>query len=342
MNDSRRPCFRVLIVEDDPDQLSLLRETLKIHYGPSIANGIVGVGTGRECLAQDLASFDVVLLDYNLPDVHGTKLLEMILGIANVPVIFVTGENDSVLAAEAITAGAEDYVVKLGDYLFAIPVVIEKSLSQHRIKLENERLRAQLELMLEELKVKNTQLEESLGKLRTMAATDHLTGLSNRRRFSEDLEHQFGAAVRYGHDLTCCMCDLDGYKQLNDSLGHQLGDEVLVATAEAIRKVFRSSDMAARYGGDEFVILLPNTSCAEALPVVHRLRQQVSEQIGKSIESVERVTISVGIASVRGDEPASADALVSMADRALYAAKAAGRDRVVVHGELPQTAGQEA
>ena len=151
MTDTRRQCPRVLIVEDDPDQLSLLTETLRIHYGPGIKDGIVGVGTGRECLAQDLASFDVVLLDYNLPDVYGTKLLEMILAIANVAVIFVTGEHDSALAAEAITAGAEDYVVKLGDYLFAIPVVIEKSLSQHRVKLENERLRAQLELMLEAL-----------------------------------------------------------------------------------------------------------------------------------------------------------------------------------------------
>jgi diguanylate cyclase (GGDEF)-like protein len=333
---------RVLIVEDDGDQRTLLCETVRMHYGPAAEAGIVGVGTGRECLAQDLAAFDVVLLDYHLPDVEGIRLLEEVLAAADVPVIFVTGENDSAVAAEAIKRGAQDYVVKLGDYLFAIPVVIEKSISQHRIRSENERLRAQLELMLEELRVKNTQLEESLQKLRTMATTDHLTRLSNRRRFSEDLQRQFSEAMRYGRDLTCCMCDLDNYKQLNDTLGHQLGDEILMVTARVIRRVLRLSDTAARYGGDEFVLLLPNTGCREAQAVSRRLREQVAAGISQCADFSCSVTLSVGIASVRADHPASADTLISMADRALYAAKAAGRDRIVLYSQIAQAAEQHA
>jgi len=342
MTDPAVDCPRVLIVEDDPDQQGLLRETVRMHYGPGVEARIVAVGTGRECLAEDLAAFDVVLLDYHLPDVEGIRLLEQILAAADLPVVFVTGENDSALAAEAIRRGAEDYVVKLGDYLFAIPVVIEKSISQHRVKSENQRLRAQLERMLEELKDKNAQLEESLEKLQTMATTDHLTGLSNRRQFAEDLERQFSEAVRYERDLTCCMCDLDHFKQLNDTVGHQFGDEVLVVAAGAIRRILRLSDIAARYGGDEFVLLLPSTGCREAQDAVGRLRERVALEIGRRTDFSFLVTLSVGIASVRGDGPASADMLVAMADRALYAAKAAGKDRVVLHGEIAQPAGQNA
>ncbi len=342
MTDPAVDCPRVLIVEDDPDQRSLLRETVRIHYGPDVEPDIVGVGTGGECLAEDLAAFDVVLLDYHLPDVEGIRLLEEILAAADLPVVFVTGENDSALAAEAIKRGAQDYVVKLGDYLFAIPVVIEKSISQHRVKSENERLRVQLERMLEELKDKNAQLEESLEKLQTMATTDHLTGLSNRRQFAGDLERQFSEAVRYERDLTCCMCDLDHFKQLNDTVGHQLGDEILVITARAIRQMLRLSDTAARYGGDEFVLLLPSTSCREALAVTGRLRERVALEIGRHVDFSFPLALSVGIASVRADFPASADMLVSMADRALYAAKAAGKDRVVLYGEIAQAAERNA
>ena len=332
MSDQIHP-LRILVVEDDRDHLVLLVDALTLEYGEGAADHIVAVATGRDCLARNLADFDVVLLDYHLPDVEGIRLLEKILAAADVPVVFVTGENDSALAAEAIRRGAQDYVVKLGDYLFAIPVVIEKSISQHRIRKENERLRAHLEVMVKELKLKNTQLEQSLAKLRGMAGTDHLTGLSNRRRFSEELDRQFCQAVRYNQDLACCMCDLDSYKQLNDTLGHQFGDEVLVIAADVIRQMLRGSDFAARYGGDEFVLLLPNTGSREARAVGRRLREELAAKLRQAAGLSRAVTLSMGVASLRADHPANADALVSMADRALYAAKAAGKDRIVVYGQ---------
>jgi diguanylate cyclase (GGDEF)-like protein len=329
---------RVLIVEDDPDHRRLLCDVLAMHYGPGSEDRLVAVATGAECLAQDLGGFDVVLLDYHLPDVEGLGLLEEVLAAADVPVVFVTGEKDSAVAAEAVRRGAQDYVVKLGDYLLTMPVVVEKSLRQHLIRKENELLQAQLQRMLGELKVKNRQLEESLAKLRTMAPTDHLTGLANRRRFSEQLERQFSESVRYGHDLSCCMCDLDHYKQLNDTLGHQLGDEVLVHTAEVIRGMLRRSDLAARYGGDEFVLLLSNTNAEQARAAAQRLREQLALRISQAGNFARLVTLSIGIASLHADHPTSAEALVAMADRALYAAKRAGKDRVVVYGVLSEPA----
>jgi len=325
---------RVLVVDDDPDQRSLICDALLMHYGPHARADVVGVGTGAECLARGPAGFDVILLDQNLPDVAGIDLLGRILALADVPVVFVTGEHDAALAAEAIARGAQDYVVKHGDYLFAVPVVVKKSIRQHHVKQENQRLQGQLELMLEELRVKNAQLEQSLDRLKAMAATDHLTGLANRRHFGEELQRQFSAAVRYGQDLSCCMCDLDHYKRLNDTLGHQVGDRVLVITAEVIRSMLRLSDTAARYGGDEFVLLLPQATCEEAVAAGQRLRKRLPARLARSPDLGEAVTLSMGIASLRRDEPADADALVSMADRALYAAKAAGRNRIMLFSDL--------
>ena len=327
-------CPRVLVVEDDPDQRELICDALGVHYGPAADGRIAGAGTAAEVAARDLTSFDVVLLDYHLPDMEGLAVLREVLAGADVPVIFVTGENDSAIAAEAIRCGAQDYVVKLGDYLFALPVVIEKSIRQHEVGKENQALQQQLQLTLDELKVKNTQLEQSLERLRTLVATDDLTGLANRRRFREVLDRQFGEAVRYGFDLSCCMCDLDRYKEMNDTLGHQFGDRILVITADVIRSTLRQSDTAARYGGDEFVLLLPHTDSARARAVGGRLREQLVLEVRKFDNLAQSQTLSVGIASLHADRPTSADVLVSMADRALYVAKARGKDQIVMFREV--------
>ena len=325
---------RVLIVEDDDDQRMLLSDAIGTHYGVTDGRQIVAVGTGEECLAQPLGEFDVALLDFHLPDMTGLDLMERILARADLPVIFVTGENTSMTAAEAIQRGAQDYVVKLGDYLFAIPVIIDKSLRQHHIRLENEQLRREMESMLSELRVKNIQLNESLDQVRCMAETDHLTGLANRRKFAEDLDHHFAEARRYGFDLTCCMCDLDHYKRLNDSLGHQAGDLALMTAADIIRNTLRSSDVAGRYGGDEFVLLLSHTSIDRAVAVCQRIREEIVVDIAHACRSGHSVTMSVGIASIDADNPASANALVAMADQALYDAKAHGKDRIVLFADI--------
>ena len=335
----RRDTPRILIVEDDEDQRALVAEALALYYGPQGAGRIVAVGTGREALAQDLGSFDIVLQDYHLPDITGLDLVTQILERADLPVIFVTGENDAVIAAEAIGRGAQDYVVKLGDYLFAIPVVVDKNLRQHEVRKENERLQQQRKDMLEELRVKNLQLQESMAKLETMAATDHLTGVANRRRFAELLLRSFDEARRYGFDLSCCMCDLDHYKQLNDALGHQVGDQILQITAEVICQSLRSSDVVARYGGDEFVLLLPHTAMERAVAVGQRIRDQLAIRTGRFGEAGRRLSMSIGIASLKADGPATGDELVAMADRALIGGKERGKDRMILFGEIAPGAG---
>src|SRR5690606_31913318 len=133
---------------------------------------VVGVESRAAAEAQNLSNFDLILADYNLPDCNGMELLDSIQRACNTPVIMVTGENVGHIAAEAIRKGATDYVVKFGDYLFTIPLVIEKNLIVARIKRENDSLRGELEAALSEVQSKNAQLESSLKLLEEMAATD--------------------------------------------------------------------------------------------------------------------------------------------------------------------------
>lgn len=333
---SERKYPNILIVEDDEDQGMLAREALCMYYDDPDGTNITTVATGAECLTLDLKAFDIVLLDYYLPDMGGLDLIDAILARAEIPVIFVTGENDASTAAEAMQHGAVDYVVKLGDYLFALPVLIDKNIDQYRIKTDNTRLQRELEAMLSELRVKNIQLEESLERLEVMAATDPVTGLANRRRFSELLNRYYGEALRYGFDLTCCMCDLDHYKEFNDTFGHQAGDEILVGTAGIICTSLRESDTAARYGGDEFVLILPHTAISRALAVGKRIREELAAMGGQYGQVGSALSLSIGVASLSANKPNSADELVTMADRALYIAKDNGKDRIVVYGQMPQ------
>ena len=255
------PKHRLLIIEDDTDQRELIQEALEDYFGPETCTG---VGSLKDALRQELGSFDLILSDYNLPDSSSMTLVEEIRRRCQTPVILVTGENACHLAAEAIRKGATDYIVKMGDYLFTIPLVVEKNLAVAKIKRENEELRLEVELALAQVREKNAQLEQSLKKVEEMAATDALTGLYNRRHFGKALEHCFAEAQRYEKDLSCVMIDLDSYKKLNDTYGHQVGDQLLMLAGRCITANKRTMDIAARYGGDEFVLLLPHASGEEA------------------------------------------------------------------------------
>ena len=331
---TKKICPKILIVDDNKDHCTLINDSLLMYYEVKPESEIKIVHSGGECLEQNLRHFDVVLLDLYMPDMSGLEVLPKILEKADVPIIFVTGEKDSATAGEAIENGAQDYIVKYGDYLVAIPVIVQKNISLHHLKIERDRLGRQLQWTLEELQVKNRQLEGSLMKLETMATTDVLTGLANRRSFNDQLIQRFAEAKRYSSDLGCCMIDLDNYKQFNDTLGHQMGDELLCAVSEQIRSSLRSSDLAARYGGDEFVLLLPQTGIDQAEIVARRLGKLVADAMKGDERMKVPVTLSIGIASLHASDAETPDDLLTIADRALYCAKERGRNRIVTHTEM--------
>jgi len=318
--------LKLLVIEDDADQRELICETLEDYFGQGTTHG---VGSRTEALKEDFSRYDLILTDYNLPDATGMQMLEDIRQRCDTPVIMVTGENVGQTAADAISRGATDYVVKFGDYLFTIPLVIQKNLTVGRIKRENQRLQAELQQALREVRDKNVQLEQSLQRVEQMAATDPLTGLYNRRHFSKVIDQMFAEAQRHDKDLSCVMIDLDGYKKLNDTCGHQVGDQMLIVAGKVINANMRRSDVAARYGGDEFVLLLPHADLNEAATVAERISEQFRTAAFGLLNRDLGVTMSIGISSLVGGVPPHADQLVAQADKALYRAKEQGRNRIV-------------
>src|SRR6185369_2988924 len=155
-----------------------------------------------------------------------------------------------------------------------------------------------------------------------------LTRLYNRRHFGRMLEQLFAEAQRYDSELACVMIDLDGYKVLNDTFGHQTGDQLLILAAKAVTSNLRRMDVAARYGGDEFVLLLPKAATHEAASVVTRVRDDFFYASASLLRRHAGVTMSIGIAGMRGNNLVNTDQLIARADAALYRSKAEGRNRI--------------
>jgi diguanylate cyclase (GGDEF)-like protein len=174
-------------------------------------------------------------------------------------------------------------------------------------------------------------------QVRALADTDPLTELLNRRRFSELAEVEFARAKRYSNPIAVIMLDIDHFKQVNDTYGHGVGDQVLKAIAERLRAV-RVSDILARYGGEELVALCPETSAEEAERLAERLCLALRERDIETTEGPIPITASIGVATLeRGVE--NLDALIDRADQALYAAKSAGRNCVRVYGRNADVSG---
>ncbi|NOX59202.1 MAG: diguanylate cyclase [Planctomycetes bacterium] len=189
-----------------------------------------------------------------------------------------------------------------------------------------------LEQKHNEIIVLNADLEERVQErtrqLRELAARDSLTRLYNRRHFNEVYEGRFAEAKRYGTALSCAMIDLDDFKKINDTHGHQRGDDVLVLTARTIMDELRSSDVAARYGGDEFIILMPQADAEQARQLSRRIMDRLAEAIRTELPDC-RLGVSIGIASLTDVQSDSPDDLIRLTDLALYDAKKEGKNTIV-------------
>ncbi|HOW70338.1 MAG TPA: diguanylate cyclase [Phycisphaerae bacterium] len=177
------------------------------------------------------------------------------------------------------------------------------------------------------------RVEARTRELEELASRDPLTGLYNRRHFNEVVVRQFAAAQRYGADLTCLMFDLDHFKEINDRLGHRAGDEILILLAHSISSQLRTSDLAARFGGDEFIALLPQTSSAAATSLANRIKREFTLNVANSFPAAP-ATLSIGAASLFATHTDSPEALIHEADVALYCAKTHGRNRLVDSSEV--------
>jgi len=177
--------------------------------------------------------------------------------------------------------------------------------------------------MKEELEEKNQQLRELNKILQVQAITDSLTGLYNHRQVLEKLQLEIARANRYQQDLTIMMLDIDHFKSINDEFGHQVGDVVLVEVAQIIKRNLRNTDIAGRYGGEEFLIILPQTNLNNGLQVAERIRRQV--EVEGFEDRKEGITVSIGISQHQGEEMVD---YIERSDQLLYRAKREGRNRI--------------
>ena len=257
---------------------------------------------------------DVVLCDLVMPGFDGLKFLGLKASrkeLEQIPVIILTAEDDLDRKAEILERGASDYVTK---------PFHEKEL------LARVRIHTKLKVLQDELREKNLQLE-------ALSVTDGLTGLANRRHLMTKLEQEVQRARRYKTPLSVVMIDIDHFKLVNDSYGHAMGDEVLRNIGKLLMAGVRTTDLAARYGGEELTLVLPHTDLAAALLVADTLRQKFAEQ-DHTLDGVTiRKTASMGVAARDGQgEVPNAEDLLKFADEALYRAKEGGRNRVEAAG----------
>jgi diguanylate cyclase (GGDEF)-like protein len=316
------PPIRLLLVEDNAGDARLIRELLADRGGGGFR--LEWVSGLKEALARLAAGgVDLVLVDLSLPESCGLGTLERVLAAApRVPAIVLTGLDDEVAALEAVRKGAQDYLVK-GQFDGALLV------RAARYALERRRA-------AEALRCANEALGAANARLQQLAAVDDLTGLWNRRRFLEMLDHEFQRVRRHATGLALAILDVDHFKAVNDTYGHAFGDRVLRAVAGALGRGARAADVVARYGGDEFVVLMPDTSLGDAWRAARRLHGAVGRLVVSDGPRSVGVTLSVGLASAEQDGGRTPEGLVRLADEALYAAKHAGRNCVRTWGRAPR------
>jgi len=306
----------ILVVDDTPtDALLLNRALTKAGYGVLVAHD------SDACLQLSAEHKpDVVLLDMTMPGRDGVetcRLLKLRPETASIPVVFVTGHSDSEHIVRAFTAGGADYVTK--------PIRIDEILARVSVQIRLCEAEQNLVERNGQLKSLMNQLAEKNAQLAIQIRIDALTRLLNRNPWEQAAEVEHERSLRHKHDYSILMLDVDYFKMLNDSQGHQAGDECLRSVAGAIASACRKSDIVGRYGGEEFVVLAPETRSETALVLAERIRQNVWDlAISHPAVPAGRVTISIGVAALDKDSLAE---VIRKADEALYLAKRSGRNR---------------
>ncbi|HEX3183497.1 MAG TPA: diguanylate cyclase [Pyrinomonadaceae bacterium] len=291
-----QPKSTILIVDDNPDKLGLLEAAL------SLAGYNVNTATdGDEALAA-IESYqpDLVITDVMMPRMNGYELAQRIRSnplTKFIPVIMQTAASRRVEdLRRASEVGALGYITD--------PTDLDLMLARTRTLLE---------------------FKAYLDSCEEAAFTDHLTGLANRRRFERQLEREVGRVLRFERPFSLLMVDIDNFKNLNDTFGHDAGDDAIRRISRVLREGTRGIDLAARFGGEEFAVLLVETSQSGGLDVAERLRVAIKDL---ETPSGGRITASFGVAECPTDAQ-TASGILKAADVALYEAKRNGRDRVM-------------
>jgi diguanylate cyclase (GGDEF)-like protein len=290
----------VMIIEDHPDQRELLEIVLQKEGYRVItaANGVEAL----DRLAKEPVR--VILSDVMMPKMDGFELMRKIRSnpeFKNVYIILITARIQERDRVQGLDLGADDYITK--------PFSFSELLARVRV---------------------GARVVQYQQHLEHQALVDSLTSLFNRRAFERKMEEEFERATRYHHALSLIILDVDDFKKVNDTYGHHWGDQVLKKIAEHLRTKTRRSDYPSRYGGEEFVLILPETDVENALRVDSKVRSEIKATTFDSKGRAFSVTVSTGLSSTCNKEYSNWQQMLEDADQALYLAKNRGKDRVEV------------
>ncbi len=298
---------RVLVV-DDNELIRRLATALLAKKNYEIATATNGMSALSRAAGFDP---DVILLDVMMPEMDGFECCRRLKAHAatrDIPVVMVSSNTDAIDKIKGLETGAADYIVKPFDY----GELLARVATQVKMKR-----------LLDELEKKNELLQEMVKK-------DSLTNLYNHRYFHERLSDEFSLCRGRQEALSCLVCDIDHFKNINDTFGHQAGDTILQSLASVFRELLRRDDVAGRYGGEEFAFILPRTGTDEAAVQAEQIRCQVEKTHFNFSGTAVNVTVSVGGACYPAVHAQTSSELIRLADNALYAAKQRGRNTVVI------------
>ena len=304
---------RILIVDDHGDNIEILRVRLE-SWGYLTASA----DNGPDAIKYtETTPPDLILLDVMMPDMDGNEVARRIKGnkaLPFIPIIMQTALDATENKVEGLEAGADDYITKPIDF----PELKARLRSMLRIK--------RLQEALEE---RERELLEVNERLLLMSQTDALTGLDNRRHLNERIDEMFAHAKRLEEPFCVVMCDLDKFKSVNDTYGHQAGDEVLKQLAAILKDEARAIDRVGRYGGEEFMLLLPGALLDDAVSFAERVRKRIEGNTFTFPGGTLTRTASFGVAGWPHPRIHHSEDLVRTADDALYVAKETGRNKVI-------------
>jgi len=305
--------YRILVVDDHEDNIELLRARLE-------ARGYIvdSAADGQAALDQvDKQCPDLILLDVMMPKMDGIEVVRRLKknsALPFIPVIMQTALDSTENKVEGLDAGADDYITK--------PINFAELEARVNSLLRIKKLQV-------ELAEREKQLSALNDKLREISLTDGLTKVDNRRSLEERLHEMWEHSVRLHEPIAIVMCDIDKFKSVNDNYGHQAGDAVLQQFARLLKDEAREIDRVGRYGGEEFLLILPGTVLDAAVTFAERLREKVAGHTFSFPGGTLERTMSCGVSASPHPKVKDQEALLRTADDALYVAKETGRNRVV-------------